>query len=199
MILKTCTKCGQDKSTDDFHHRTASTDGLSPICKTCRAPYRKAQYAANREKAIKQITEWKHANPDKARQNNKNWIVTHPDEAREIQRAGSKKWKQKNPEAVLAMNHTRRARLRNVPGTFSAADIAAMQQSQGGLCYYCAEPLSRYEVDHKIPISRPELSPTNSPENLCLACPTCNSQKRNKTEAEFFAYRQAKATPPHSP
>lgn len=32
---KRCTCCGQMKQLTDFHRRTASRDGLQPVCKPC--------------------------------------------------------------------------------------------------------------------------------------------------------------------
>jgi len=33
--MKTCTRCGEAKPLDQFHHRNASSDGLQPGCKDC--------------------------------------------------------------------------------------------------------------------------------------------------------------------
>jgi 5-methylcytosine-specific restriction endonuclease McrA len=58
-------------------------------------------------------------------------------------------------------------------------------------CYYCEEPLiSGFHVDHKIPLSRPELLQAgrkglHEPWNLRLSCPGCNMSKGNRTAEEF--------------
>ena len=61
-----------------------------------------------------------------------------------------------------------------------------MLEAQGHSCYYCDVPLfGVYHVDHMTPISR---GGSNWPENLCIACPTCNISKGAKTAEEFMAY-----------
>lgn len=51
--MKICTNCQETKPYDAFNKRTASKDGLSPICKPCN-------------KALKQVAYW--ANPDARRE-----------------------------------------------------------------------------------------------------------------------------------
>jgi hypothetical protein len=47
-VDKTCKKCNETKSRDDFHKQRASKDGHSPWCKTCMAAYSLAKNAAAR-------------------------------------------------------------------------------------------------------------------------------------------------------
>ena len=42
---------------------------------------------------------------------------------------------------------------------------------------YCWTPLTSYHVDHVVPLSR---GGGNGVDNICLACPSCNSSKNNK-------------------
>lgn len=49
MTTKTCTKCGETKTTDQFYKDRASKDGLCQQCKACRAARNRAYYEANRE------------------------------------------------------------------------------------------------------------------------------------------------------
>lgn len=35
MVIKYCSKCGEDKSPEQFYKRTRSSDGLNPHCKAC--------------------------------------------------------------------------------------------------------------------------------------------------------------------
>lgn len=78
---------------------------------------------------------------------------------------------------------TRRARKLANGGIFGPADVSRMLNEQGMRCYYCAAPLSAgFHIDHRTPLAR---GGSNGPENLCVACPTCNCRKGAKTEAEF--------------
>ena len=71
-------------------------------------------------------------------------------------------------------------------GTHTAADVQRIRAEQGNKCFWCGEPLGRsYHVDHYIPLSK---GGSNGPENLNVACPTCNLQKRDKLPGEFMEW-----------
>lgn len=76
----------------------------------------------------------------------------------------------------------RRARKLNAAGSHTVEDVLRLFDEQEGKCYYCDKDLGRYHKDHKIPLSR---GGSDSKENLCLACPTCNLKKYNRTDKEF--------------
>lgn len=83
----------------------------------------------------------------------------------------------------------RRAREMAAPGVWTAQDVLALHATQGGLCAYCHRPLDgHYHVEHKMPLSR---GGTNWPDNLCLACPSCNFRKQRRTHHEFLAIIKA--------
>lgn len=48
---KICTKCGREKSRDEFHKKSASKDGLFASCKECVAARQAAWYAKPENKA----------------------------------------------------------------------------------------------------------------------------------------------------
>jgi 5-methylcytosine-specific restriction endonuclease McrA len=66
---------------------------------------------------------------------------------------------------------------RNAPGSFTAADIEAIRVAQGNRCYICHKKLTKYHIDHFIPLA---LGGTHDPGNLRLACPKCNMSKHDK-------------------
>jgi 5-methylcytosine-specific restriction endonuclease McrA len=77
----------------------------------------------------------------------------------------------------------RRARKRHASGTHTAADIAAQRTRQKGRCFWCQEKVGRsYHVDHVMPISR---GGSNGPENIVIACASCNLSKGAKMPSEF--------------
>ncbi|UXE05331.1 HNH endonuclease [Mycobacterium phage Skinny] len=74
--MKTCNKCKQDKPVDQFNKNRSNADGLQRQCRDCQrdtdrehysSPARKAQVAANRDKARAQartyVTEWLTTHP----------------------------------------------------------------------------------------------------------------------------------------
>lgn len=92
----------------------------------------------------------------------------------------------------------RRARQRSVKGTYTAQDIQEQLKRQGYRCYYlgCGQAKFekdtqnlygyRFHVDHLIPLSRTDATPSNDISNIVLACPACNLKKHDKLPHEFY-------------
>lgn len=95
----------------------------------------------------------------------------------------ARQWKTKNPERARAITHRRRARLLQAEGSHTAADIRAQYKSQKGKCWYCGKKVGdKYDVDHRVPLSR---GGSNAPDNLVIACPTCNRSKHDRLPHEW--------------
>lgn len=86
-------------------------------------------------------------------------------------------------------NFKRRALTLAAEGSHTVEDVLDLKISQNNRCFYCRNFLSDYHVDHKIPLSR---GGSNYKINLCIACPTCNMAKHNKTDIEFLVYLENK-------
>lgn len=84
---------------------------------------------------------------------------------------------ERRASAVVAF-HKRRAKLKEVGGTYGVADIRALRVVQQDLCLFCGEKLGPEtpHIDHWIPISR---GGSNAPENLALLHERCNVHKRD--------------------
>jgi 5-methylcytosine-specific restriction endonuclease McrA len=93
-------------------------------------------------------------------------------------------YRQEYKEEYRAHNQNRRARVKQVGGTFTAKDISDLHTEQDGYCNGCWELLEilGYHVDHVIPISK---GGSNWPDNLQLLCPTCNLEKSAKMPEEW--------------
>ena len=103
-------------------------------------------------------------------------------------RAASKKHHEENPEMTAIRRERYKGNLARAEGGYSQSDVEALCKSQGNLCFYCASILNdKAEVDHKTPLSR---GGSNWPENICLACQTCNRDKNNKSAAEYMIWRR---------
>jgi len=101
------------------------------------------------------------------------------------------RWKAENPEAFREKCRRRQARRRArkmaADGTFSAADINALFDAQGGRCNGCEEPFApKFEIDHIVPLAR---GGTQFPSNLQLLCRSCNARKGALTMEEWVAQR----------
>jgi hypothetical protein len=108
MDLKTCTKCGAEKSHDQFTVRKASKDGLHPSCKDCRAAYRarnsekireynSAYYASDIDGQRARAKVWRDANVERARENYRKFYLKN----RDIRLQYSKNWERSNKESRL--------------------------------------------------------------------------------------------------
>lgn len=103
----------------------------------------------------------------------------------------NRRYHAENLAGGAARTRTQRARKRNAPGTHTTQDVRAQYEHQGGKCYWrrvnheCAVNLqSGYHVDHVIPLAG-ERTSSNGPENLVLACRSCNQRKADKDPMDW--------------
>lgn len=98
----------------------------------------------------------------------------HTEETRLAQRARQRA----NKERVNLYKRTRRAREQGATGSHSVQDVLAQLARQKGKCYWCNGKLpSNYHVDHVTPLAQ---GGSDGPENIVIACPTCNHRKSAK-------------------
>lgn len=92
-----------------------------------------------------------------------------------------------NREAARARNHVRRARKRAAGGSWTAADVAAKFEFQGGRCFYCTLPLGDdFHRDHFVPLAK---GGSNAATNLVLSCAPCNLSKNAKLPSQVVSAR----------
>ena len=165
---KICVKCKEEKSVKEFNK---NYNGYMDRCKLCEKIYREENYEAIKQRRL---------------------INRKP--KTEKQKAKQRQWKRENKEKVASNARNRRARLYKLEGHHTADDIEKIYLEQLGRCPYCFSYLHEegYHVDHKIPVARDELKPTNYAYNLQLLCVTCNTIKNAKTPEEFLAYIKIK-------
>lgn len=213
--LKLCKYCGEQKpATLDFFSRDKShKDELTTACKECNRKralqwqrdnhdrylarqkkwseenrdYKREQdrqYAAeHREEANKKAQDWYYANPEQAKKQRDKWYQENKTKAHAAARA----WAKAHPEYRKAADARHRARKLAADGKYSVTDILDHYDTQSGLCGYCGIRLyGKYDVDHYIPLTR---GGSNYPDNLILACPSCNRSKNNKLFEEWVLIR----------
>lgn len=100
-------------------------------------------------------------------------------------------WQRENREHLNVLEHNRRARIRD-GGTFTSEQIIILASEQNQACYYCGSSFFidgtleyYFEIEHKFPVSR---GGSNEITNIALACKSCNSRKRDKTEEEYALF-----------
>lgn len=132
-----------------------------------------AMTADERLDSYEKLKAWKRANPDKVAEVTRRTFEKH----REARTAYRLQWARDNPVAVAANRDRRRAKLMGANGSYSKDDVRDLLKTQGRFCRYCQTPLTKFHVDHFIPLAR---GGSNWPSNLVLSCPPCNFSKADK-------------------
>jgi 5-methylcytosine-specific restriction endonuclease McrA len=128
------------------------------------------------------VREWKAANPGRVKAMWERTYAKHQPK----HTARARRWRHKNPEATAASRDRRRARAVGAPGDYTKDDVRHLLKTQGRVCRYCDGQLTKFHVDHFIPLAR---GGSNGPENLVLACPSCNCSKGAKLPWEWMPER----------
>lgn len=158
---KICTTCGREFSaTPEHFHRNGA--GLRPYCKPCAGLLQRERRAGKGMSA-------------NGAEYQRMWRKTHP-AYREV-------WRKAHREECRGYFRNHEARKLGNGGTHTAADIKAQYSRQKGRCFYCGGKVGgTYHTDHVIPLV---LDGSNGPENLVIACPTCNLSKGAKHPMDF--------------
>ena len=185
-LIRKCSRC-----------RSVLSSGNSSRCDKCIAymkdwraahpSYAHEYYARNRKKLAAKQKRWRASISG-----------TDKDERRKIKsRARSSKWRAlnteyfqeylrryalKNPLKISAIRRGYKARKKGASGTHSDRDISAILQDQNWKCRWCDAVLLKFHIDHVIPLVK---GGSNSPENLCAACPKCNQSKGGRSPDEW--------------
>jgi len=171
QTTKRCSKCGENKSPNEFNKDARATDGLRSGCKACEASY----YIEHREAILNKRASY----DDKHREERRAYRSAHRKE--ELARAA--KWAKENPDKRRAAQRLYRARKWGNGGTHTEQDIQRQGQCQKWHCWWCGNPCrDKYHVDHLIPLVK---GGHNGPGNLVISCPTCNTRKKDKLPSEF--------------
>lgn len=191
---KRCTKCGEIKPLSDFYRRSkgpASGKYLS-ACKECGKAVAHQWNVENREKFNKNGRRFRASHPSRVRETNRRQYQTHKSERCEAHRQwrnanrdkvrdSNRRSKKAHPEWGHVCDHNRRLRKQGAEGHFTASDLTRQRESQKSRCYYCGAKV-KLTIDHIIPLSR---GGSNWPENIVLACGSCNSKKHSKLPHEW--------------
>ena len=182
VSTRVCSKCRQalPRTSEFFQRDTSKAHGLRYACKSCANASRQERRKAKPDKCAREkLAAWRKAHPEYARQ----WRENHREECNEYARAYFRKYRQEHPERFAAYERNKTARKRMNGGSHTGADIISQYERQNHKCFYCGVKLDNgYHVDHVIPLSK---GGSNGPENLVIACPTCNMRKHDKHPMDF--------------
>lgn len=208
---KKCTRCGKilPATAEFFGVRKDSKCGFRSACKECERARMAKWYEENKEHQRWYMALYRKENRARIREMNREYYRKRAIEIRKYNRerykkglgrysstrkeyyennkqkmrAKQKQWYAANKDRVNVYSKNRRARTKNVPGSFSPSDIRSLLESQKGKCWWCGKDLNgAYHVDHRIPLAK---GGSNGPDNLCIACPKCNLSKGAKMPWEF--------------
>lgn len=184
MDAKACTKCGEVKPLTEYGPDKRRLDGRKSHCRDCCRRAQNAYRADNTEhvKAIEQraMTRFAQRRPERLRAIK----LRHYRANQERYSEASRQYRRLHPDKKRAETQRYRARKASADGSHTAADIKAQLAAQGNRCWWCSERISGngYHVDHRIPLYR---DGSNGPENIVIACPTCNLSKNARMPWEF--------------
>lgn len=180
--LKTCTKCRLAQHQSHFNKRSASKDGLQPVCRACYSGYHSLYLVVAKDKRREYHQAWTEANREHVNANGRQWRAKN----KELDKAHKKTWADANPENRRARNATRRARKQAAVGKYTQHDIEQLKFRQRTRCTACGKKLDKFHVDHIVPLAK---GGTNNPQNLQLLCPPCNLSKSKRDPVEFMQSR----------
>lgn len=201
---------------DYFRPEKRGRFGLYSQCRTCenekrrkyhkeisaaiakrQKEYHKKYYIDNVEKIRARARKWHHDHLEHVHKKNRSWRKNNHERKNEINRIYAKNNREKLRQKLQRWRNTERGRIltalyaRNRRATIKFSeirhtfeDIQKQYQSQKGLCWWCSCFVGNiYHVDHIVPLSR---GGSNGPENIVIACPTCNVRKNSKLPFEWI-------------
>jgi len=187
IIGRSCTVCGEWKLFSDFNKNRGRKYGCSNVCKVCKKKIDKHYYEKNKEKIIRQTSEYHKKNPEVKKKCCDNYRAKNKDKIRESDKLYRKhhfneryKYNKlyflKNPDKIKIYAQRYRNRLLNASGNYTRQEWIDLCSKCGNRCICCGLEV-KLTVDHIIPLSR---GGSNCIDNIQPLCKNCNSSKNNK-------------------
>ncbi len=164
--------------------RCIECNRIASTARDLRNKEKRAQYyQKNREKILAYNALYREKTKESRRGRYLDYYAQYYLKNREKLLDASREYYYANKQLWRAKGQNHRARKWNAEGTITAKDIKQLMVSQNETCHYCGTNITdNYEVDHMIPLSR---SGSNTVDNICLTCPSCNERKWHRTPEEF--------------
>lgn len=185
-----------------IHGHISVRNAANGQCRACMVIIRHNHWESHKdhEKATHKV--WVNENREQVNALQRGWGKRHPAQSNEIARNKSakkpelyKEIKHRSFEKIYygdlpnsrekgrLSSHIRRTVIKGNGGSYTLKDIENIHRWQKGKCYWCKKLYGEdYHIDHIWPVSK---GGSSAPENLCLACPSCNFKKNKKTPMEF--------------
>lgn len=157
--MKTCTKCGEEKSLDSFGVDKWKKSGYTSRCKDCMAEVARLYRASNPEKSREITKKYRELNSDK-------------------EKARYNRYNQENPQVRANLSAKRRASKLNA--TPSWANLEQIKRIYAACANITEKTGIEHHVDHIIPLQGENVCGLHVENNLAIIPAKMNLQKSNK-------------------
>lgn len=192
-VLKTCTKCREVKSIDEFGKDKLTNDGLKCWCRSCKAKdalrysntegfkdkrrvYAKAYHETNREA----ISKYKTKRYPKVRAKRLEYGREHYKANREKVIKRTKAYSKANPEKTRIILQRYRSKKASLPATLTISQWQETLETFRHKCVYCGEGWKHQE--HLVPVAK---GGGYTKHNIVPSCAPCNHRKHSKNPIVF--------------
>lgn len=172
--LDYCFTCKQWKEAGGFVALSRSVTGRGSRCLDCHRAISRDYNRRNRSKVAQTGNAWRRANRERHLETRRAWRAIPGNAERE--RARNRAWSKHNMDAIIAIQHKRRALKKANGGTYTARQWKALCARYDNRCLCCGRK-RRLSVDHIVPIIK---GGANSIDNLQPLCKPCNSRKGSR-------------------
>lgn len=197
---KTCTKCKQVTSTDNFYRQSRSKDGFNSYCKPCFNVINNKARKTNPDAKNKATAKWRANNPERVKETKRAWRIKNKEKVNTKKRA----WNAANKQIVYEMNqrsyknntalfiaNSRSRRARQLNAEHNLVTKSEIEKLRNSNCVYCGSN-EQIEIDHIQPLNR---GGRHSIGNLVPACLKCNRSKKDLWLMEWRIREMKKGLP----
>lgn len=164
-LRKTCNKCKQSKSVNEFHKNPKTKDGYYTDCKECCAIYQREYRKQNREKLGQDKKLYAEQNRDVVLAKKRAYAAAN----RENESARAIQWQKDNPDKVIVRSKLRRFRQRANGGEVTETQWQQLKEMFDNKCARCGKKC-RLEMDHIVPVKQGGKGDVTNLQPLCRSC-----------------------------
>lgn len=174
-MRKRCPSCRRRRDNSAFAKDRTKKSGLQTLCRDCLRTLRKKRRKHDQEVQRR----WRSKNADRAKELCRTYHHRHRTKRLKVMKRWFKKngaaavarWRAKYPAKHKAVTQRRRARKKNAPGHFTAAEWQERCEQFGHKCAYCRKR-RKLTVHHVKALAK---GGSNYISNIVPACGSCNS------------------------
>ena len=157
-----CTKCGQDKPSEDFPKSKTCVSGFRSYCRVCKN---------------KQTSTYYHNNKEKHREKADKWVKENPVAVKEIKT----NWKKRNP-LQRAVDNAKRSAIKRSANVYKDCELTKFVFEEAQHLRGLRDTMSgfKWHVDHIIPLQGKTVCGLHIWNNFAVIPANVNLRKNNK-------------------